>query len=144
MTNQTPEPVNKSHSFRDLATQFGEPVGCLRFVIDRLLDDSGKPARSVFGFGPRGLAPVPALEPVDDEKSYRLAAELPGLAEKDVEIIVVDDVLSTAGGKKVEEERIDNPQRRLLAANPDPRRHRSGPRLGPFQGRCADRHPDEG
>ena len=42
---------------------------------------------------------------VDDEKAYRLTAELPGLDEKDVEINIADGVLSISGEKKEEEER---------------------------------------
>lgn len=108
MNDLTPAPASKSHPFRDLATQFGEPVGWLRSEIDRLFEDFGRPARSMFAFGPRGLAPVPALELVDDEKRYRLTAELPGLTEQDVEISVADGVLSISGEKKVEKERKDN------------------------------------
>ena len=109
MTDQTPVPSGKTRpasSIRDLATQMGDPMGWLRSEVDRLFEDFGRPARSVFNFGPRSpLAPVPALEMVEDDKAYRLTAELPGLAEKDVEISVVDDVLSISGEKKEEEER---------------------------------------
>lgn len=108
MNDLTPTPAPKTSSFRDLATQFGEPVNWLRTEIDRLFDDFGKPARSVFNFGPRGLAPVPALELADEESNYRLTAELPGLTETDVEISVADGVLSISGEKKVEEEHKDN------------------------------------
>lgn len=108
MNDLSPTSVNKSNPFRDLATQFGEPVTWLRSEIDRLFDDFGKPARNVFGFGSRGLAPVPALELVDDETSYRLTAELPGLTESDVEISISERVLSISGEKKLEERRKEN------------------------------------
>lgn len=102
-------PVTKTRpasSLRDLATQISEPVGWLRSEIDRLFDDFGSPRRSLFNFAPRDtLAIVPALEMVDDEKAYRLTAELPGLDEKDVEINVADGVLSISGEKKEEAER---------------------------------------
>ena len=82
-------------TLRDLATHISEPGGWLRSEIDRLFDDFGSPARGLFNFGTRtDLAPVPALELVDDEKAYRLTAELPGLAEKDVEISVAAGVLT--------------------------------------------------
>src|SRR3546814_14309958 len=42
---------------------------------------------------------------VDDEKAYRLTAELPGLAEKDIDISVADGVLRISGEKKEETER---------------------------------------
>jgi HSP20 family protein len=146
MTDLTPAPVDKSNSVRDLATQFGEPVGWLRSGIDRLFDDFGKPSRSVFGFGPLALARAPPLAPVDDERSHGLTPELSGLAEKDVEISVADGVLSISGEKKEEEEeeRKNNPLRRLPTANPAPRRHRSRRRQSPIQRRRADRHPGQG
>src|SRR5437868_7124323 len=107
MTDQTPVPTGKTRpasSIRDLATQIAEPMGWLRSEIDRIFDDFGRPARSGFNFGPRSpLAPVPALEMVEDDNAYRLTAELPGLAEKDVEISVADGVLSISGEKKEEE-----------------------------------------
>ncbi|MGK2912489.1 MAG: Hsp20/alpha crystallin family protein [Sphingobium sp.] len=109
MNGVTNVPVTKTRpasSLRDLATQISEPVGWLRSEIDRLFDDFGSSSRSLFHFAPRGaVAIVPALELVDDEKAYRLTAELPGLAETDVEINVADGVLSISGEKKEEEER---------------------------------------
>lgn len=109
MNDVTNVPVTKARpasSLRDLATQISEPVGWLRTEIDRLFDDFAGPGRSLFSFAPRGaLAIVPALEMVDDDKSYRLTAELPGLDEKDIEINVADGVLSISGEKKEEQER---------------------------------------
>ncbi|AMK22915.1 MULTISPECIES: Hsp20/alpha crystallin family protein [Sphingomonadaceae] len=108
MNDVTNVPVTKARptsSLRDFAAQF-EPVGWLRSEIDRLFDGFDSPARGLFSFAPRGpLAIVPALEMVDDEKAYRLTAELPGLDEKDVEINVADGVLSISGEKKETEER---------------------------------------
>jgi HSP20 family protein len=111
MNDPTPAPPTKAPpapSLRDLASQIGEPMSWLRSEIDRLFEDFGRPARSVFNFGPRSLlAPAPALELVDDDKSYRLTAELPGLQEQDVEISVAEGVLSISGEKKEEAERKD-------------------------------------
>lgn len=93
--------------FRDFATQMTEPVGWLRSEIDRLFDDFGRPGQSIFNFDTRGGSPVPALELVEDEKAYKLTAELPGLKEDDVEISVGDGVLTISGEKKEESERKD-------------------------------------
>ncbi|WP_037565892.1 Hsp20/alpha crystallin family protein [Sphingomonas sp. UNC305MFCol5.2] len=79
----------------------GAPLGWLRTEIDRLFDDFG-PARSLFNFG--SLAPVPALELSSGDKEYRLAAELPGLTEADVEISVADGILTLKGEKREAEE----------------------------------------
>lgn len=86
----------------------GGPMTWLRGEIDRLFDDFGQPARSLFNFptGTKGVnGPIPALEMIDGEKEYRLTAELPGLGEKDVEVEVADGVLSISGQKKEESER---------------------------------------
>ena len=108
MNDQTRVPVSTPRSaptFLDLATQIGEPVSWLRTEIDRLFEDFGRPARGVFNFGARSPAPIPALDLVDDDKSYRLSAELPGLVGKDIEISIADGVLSISGEKKEQEER---------------------------------------
>lgn len=79
----------------------GAPLGWLRTEIDRLFDDFG-PTRSLFNFG--SVAPVPALELSSNDKEYRLTAELPGLADADVEISVADGILSLKGEKREAEE----------------------------------------
>lgn len=107
MNDLTNIPVNQAPSSkprRDVAVP-GEPFGWLRSEIDRLFEDFGRPARSAFNFGLRSLAPVPALEMVDDKQSYRLTAELPGLADKDIDITVADGVLTISGEKREETER---------------------------------------
>lgn len=85
---------------------FGEPLGWLRSEIDRLFDDFGRPARSLFNFGNR--FPVPAIDMVEEEKDYKLTVELPGLSEKDIEVSVADGMLRLAGEKKEEEKRKDD------------------------------------
>ena len=101
----TPPPPIASPTFRDLATQMVEPIGWLRTEIDRLFDDFGRPARSALQSGLRNLAPMPALEMVEDETHYRLNAELPGLDQGDVDVTVTDGILSITGEKKEETER---------------------------------------
>ena len=74
------------------------PMTWLRGEIDRLFEDFGNPARSIFNFGTRG-APVPAMELADAGDSYRLTAELPGMTDKDVTIEVAAGILSITGEK---------------------------------------------
>jgi HSP20 family protein len=74
------------------------PMGWLRSEIDRLFEDFGNPARSIFNFASRG-APVPAMELADAGDSYRLTAELPGLSDKDVTVEVAEGLLSISGEK---------------------------------------------
>ncbi len=59
---------------------------------------SGVPSLGVFG---RGLS-RPNLELSETDKDIRVTAELPGLDEKDVEIIVEDGVLTLRGEKRSE------------------------------------------
>lgn len=79
------------------------PLGWLRTEIDRLFDDF-VPGRSLFNFS----APVPALELASGDKDYRLTAELPGLADKDVEVSVAHGILTLKGEKREAEEHKDD------------------------------------
>jgi HSP20 family protein len=47
---------------------------------------------------------VPAVDVTEDDKAYKIAAELPGLDEKDIEVAVTGDVLSLKGEKRQEKE----------------------------------------
>ncbi|HZT88012.1 MAG TPA: Hsp20/alpha crystallin family protein [Stellaceae bacterium] len=54
--------------------------------------------RSSFSF------PNPAVDVTEDDKAYKVTAELPGLEEKDVEVTVTGDALTIRGEKKYEKE----------------------------------------
>ena len=82
------------------------PFGWLRQEIDRLFEDFGRPARGLAAIG-SAFGPVPAVELVDDEKEYRLTAELPGMKEDDVEVSFAEGVLTLKGEKREETERRD-------------------------------------
>lgn len=81
------------------------PFGWLRTEIDRLFDDFGRPGRSLFNFGTAGFGPMPAVEMTEQDKDYRLTAELPGLKDDDVEISIADGMLTISGEKREEAER---------------------------------------
>lgn len=85
----------------------GGSMGWIRSEIDRLFEDFGRPATSIFNFGPRSTDLVPALELTAGENDYRLSAELPGLTADDVQLEVVDGVLTLSGEKKEQSERKD-------------------------------------
>jgi len=85
-----------------------------RTEMERLFDRFGfgmKPFRSWLDMEPALQfrttfeMPSPAIDIVEDAKGYRLTAELPGMAEKDVELIVSGDSLTLKGEKKQETER---------------------------------------
>lgn len=84
-----------------LATEAANPFLTLHREVNRLFDD-------VFtGFGSdaspagRGLG-WPRVELVEAEGGLKLSAELPGLDEKDVELLVEDGVLTLRGEKRSE------------------------------------------
>jgi HSP20 family protein len=89
------------HTFRSLRDQF-----------ERLMDEFDRglfPTRwmemtpfSKLTSEFRGL--VPAVDMIDEEKAYRVTAELPGLSEKDIEITMDGNLLTIKGEKKEERE----------------------------------------
>lgn len=95
--SKTPQPPE---SFR--------PFETLRRQIDRLFEDfSGEFARRPFGaladFGPfwgrsKGEVPVP-IDVVEKDDAFEITAELPGLAEKDVDVSVANGAITIRGEK---------------------------------------------
>jgi HSP20 family protein len=104
-------------------TTFANSLQALQQEIDRLFDNFSRG----FGFGmtmPRlpgrifdieplrgmerafgasaGL--VPSVDIAETDKEITVTAELPGLSEKDVEVVLSDDLLTIRGEKKVEKE----------------------------------------
>lgn len=73
--------------------------------LDRLVEDLFEG----FPFGLTSWEPMsrsfPAVNSWEDEKSYHLEVELPGLTEKDVEITLLGNELRIAGGR---EERVED------------------------------------
>ncbi len=47
---------------------------------------------------------APKVDVTEDEKAYKLSAELPGLTEKDIEVSLADGMLTLKGEKKQEKE----------------------------------------
>jgi HSP20 family protein len=71
--------------------------------MNRLFDD----VFNTIGNTPSLLGRMPAwpsVEVIQSDKDVRISAELPGLDEKDVEVLVDDDVLTLWGEKKAETE----------------------------------------
>lgn len=102
LVKSTPAKPRTGTSLFNWAGPVGEPMGWLRNEIDRIFDDIGRPVRGAFSWPDRALAPVPALELTENDKGYRLSAELPGLSNEDIAISVADGVLSLSGEKKEE------------------------------------------
>src|SRR5688572_9108482 len=92
------------------------PLVTLRDEIDRLFDDFFSSGRRV-PFGRRGfdLDPwrrvqttlgmtFPTVDIAEDDKAYKITAELPGMTEKDIEVTLAGGALMLKGEKKEERE----------------------------------------
>ncbi|MBN1521611.1 MAG: Hsp20/alpha crystallin family protein [Candidatus Aureabacteria bacterium] len=78
---------------------FFKPLADFRQEFDRLFDRffDRELVEADGGFTPK-------IELSEDEKSYTVKAELPGLEEKDVDVSLEDNVLTIKGEKKEEKE----------------------------------------
>ena len=97
---------------RPSALREWRPLENLRREMDRLFDefDWRSPfRRSVFDMEPlwrRELtwAATPAVDIVEKDKAYEVAAELPGMDENNIEVKVANGMLTIKGEKKEEKE----------------------------------------
>ena len=91
------------------------PFESLRREMDRLFDDfqlgswRSPFSRSLFDAEPFRRAEMswgkaPAVDVVEKDKAYEITAELPGIAESDIDVKFSDGVLSIKGEKKEEKE----------------------------------------
>lgn len=83
----------------------GDPFLTLHREVNRLFDDAFRN----FGVGPlRDWFALeggwPSLEVSDEKKEVRITAEVPGMEEKDIEILLSDGVLTLKGEKRSETE----------------------------------------
>jgi HSP20 family protein len=89
------------------ATRGLDPLLRFRSEMDRLFDsffNGGAPPRGLFDWraASEDLPVVPQLELTENEKGFRITAELPGLDAKDVEVTLDDGLLTLKGEKKSE------------------------------------------
>ena len=80
--------------------EFGGPFAALRQEMDRLVDETfrrfGMPASEFGGW--------PNVEVAETEKEIRASFEVPGVAEKDIEVLFEDGELVVRGEKRAETE----------------------------------------
>ena len=99
-------------------TPAADPWVALRSEMDRVFDRFagalGLPSfRPLFDFAPMWPTPpatefsVPAVDVTEDEKGYTIAAELPGIDEKDLDVSLTGDALTIKGEKHAEKEERD-------------------------------------
>src|SRR5258707_4005726 len=94
-------PWGRSHAPVPYRNEDATPLLALHREVNRLFDDLWRgfdtPLASIGAF-----APWPSLDVAETEDAFRVTAELPGLEEKDVEVMLNDDVLTISGEKKLE------------------------------------------
>ena len=94
----------------------GDPFMTLHREMNRLFDDvfRGFDIAPFGSFGGMGrMAGWPSVEVIDTDKDIRVSAELPGLDEKDVEVLMGDSVLTIRGEKRSE---VEDKSRALASA----------------------------
>lgn len=78
------------------------PMDAFHQELDRMFDDLtrgfGRPARGFWGDG------TPRIDESEDDEAIHVTAELPGMEEKDVEVVLSDGYLTIRGEKKEEKE----------------------------------------
>ena len=80
-----------------------DPIAGFRREVDRLFDDVFRSPLPTLGLG-RSLAPWPRVELSESDREIRITAEVPGMSEKDVELLVEDGVLTIRGERRSENE----------------------------------------
>jgi HSP20 family protein len=93
---------NAEPSRRAVPSASEHPMFALHREMNRLFDDvfRGFDAPALLG----ARSTWPQIEVEDADAEYRVSAELPGLEEKDVEVLVQDGVLILRGEKRAESE----------------------------------------
>jgi HSP20 family protein len=107
----TPVEVKKAAAPVPTRAEVPDAWRSFRGEMDRLFDRFGFPSfRRMFDVEPfwnyessMGMA-VPAVDVTEDENAYKIAAELPGMSEKDIDVTVSGDVLVIKGEKRQERE----------------------------------------
>jgi len=84
-----------------LSPEAAHPFLTLHREVNRLFDDVFTGFGSVPSLAGRGLT-WPTVELVEADGGLRLSAELPGLDETDVELLIEDGVLTLRGEKRAE------------------------------------------
>jgi HSP20 family protein len=87
---------------------YADPFLQLHREMNRLFDDLWRgSAMPMMGSSPRAVQATPRVDVSETENEIKICAELPGVAEKDVDVELDEDVLTIRGEKKAAEERKD-------------------------------------
>ena len=110
-------PVAAKTETRTPTRATSDPFRALRGEMDRVFDRFAGgfhlPSwRGMFGVEPAGQQSgfsfsAPAVDVTEDEKAYKVTAEMPGLEEKNIEVTIAGDLLTLKGEKRHEKEEKD-------------------------------------
>jgi HSP20 family protein len=78
-----------------------DPFLAMQKEVNRLFEDFGRGSPSRFA---GGSEVVPRIDVAETDSAIEVTAELPGIDEKDVDVVLRDDVLTIKGEKKSERE----------------------------------------
>jgi HSP20 family protein len=86
----------------DIARGGGDPFNAFRREMDRLFESFG---REVGWPAPgTGAAMAPSIDVSETESELKIEADLPGVDQKDVDVVISDNILTIKGEKKSEKE----------------------------------------
>ncbi len=102
-----PVPANGPDAWRSLRTEMDR-------LFDRFTTGWGMPslrrmfdAEPTFRYESSLSMPTPAMDVSEDDAGYKVTAELPGMSEKEVEVVLSGDTLTLKGEKRQEKEQKD-------------------------------------
>ena len=81
-----------------------EPFYAMQERMNRMFDDFFSDRFGLAPFGEQFGAFNPSVDVTESDQEIKVSAELPGLAEQDIEVSLSNDVLTLRGEKKVEKE----------------------------------------
>jgi HSP20 family protein len=86
----------------DVALGDNDPFTAFRREMDRLFESFGRDL--AWPGGERGAAMAPSIDVSETDSELKIEADLPGVEEKDVDVVISDNVLTIKGEKKAEKE----------------------------------------
>ncbi len=102
-----PAPARVPDTWRSFRTEMDR-------LFDRFAGGWGMPslrhmfdAEPMFRYESSLTLPSPAVDVTEDDGAYKVTAELPGISEKEIEVVVSGDMLTIKGEKRQEKEQKD-------------------------------------
>jgi len=90
-----------------------DPFRSLQQEMNRVFEQFGRDVPVVWGGGSGGVRP-PSVDVAETDSEIAVTAELPGVAEEDIHLSLVDNILTIQGEKKAEETKEDKEKKYRL------------------------------